>query len=428
LEIQYYKNFEEKELDFNEKIGSLLPRKHSGINIFWDDFLAAISSVSDKIDNPISYISSNPRECLAYNYVDDILNAAKMIASISNAEFKQIIKKYNIEPLLGQKTYSLSGGEVTSLAFVKNDLLSSVSNSLVMSSPSVWLSSSNKALYNKLVDSYKNKGKEIHVLAMEEEYDNAKSSLNIERKIEFYLSLEQIKIDLTSASYDNQEPEYATIEDFKDHLISPCFIVGDNGSGKSLFAKVLSGTIKYTGKMNISSNGYIGGARLMFQDIIMQSLLRPFDILAKFDTCESNKEIKAIYNTLIDKFRTTFDEKGEIVPYIGRRNSNEKTLLEYKFMITAIRICSKPTGLILDEPSWGLTKRVTVAFVEAIINISHSNKIPVFIISHKEWWDLKDFSHILLKKNSINKNGIKYNFILKHTCQNQQRRYNEMDL
>ncbi|MGD8494466.1 MAG: ABC transporter ATP-binding protein, partial [Desulfobacterales bacterium] len=63
-----------------------------------------------------------------------------------------------------------------------------------------------------------------------------------------------------------------------------------------------------------------------------------------------------------------------------------RSLLEVKAILVAIRLCGKPSAIIIDEPDWGLKRASAVAFVSAIISVCHKSDVPVILISHKPWW------------------------------------------
>lgn len=57
-----------------------------------------------------------------------------------------------------------------------------------------------------------------------------------------------------------------------------------------------------------------------------------------------------------------------------------------KILLAAVRLCSRPAALILDEPDWGLSRDDAIAFVQAVIAVAHRQKTAVMLISHKSWW------------------------------------------
>jgi ABC-type glutathione transport system ATPase component len=61
--------------------------------------------------------------------------------------------------------------------------------------------------------------------------------------------------------------------------------------------------------------------------------------------------------------------------------------LQAKMVLAAERIASKPSLLILDEPSRKLCKPLAIELIAAICEQAHKQNIPVLIISHQtDWW------------------------------------------
>jgi ABC-type branched-subunit amino acid transport system ATPase component len=72
-----------------------------------------------------------------------------------------------------------------------------------------------------------------------------------------------------------------------------------------------------------------------------------------------------------------------------------RSLLEIKALLVAVRLCGRPSALILDEPDWGLSRDSAIALVLAIIKVAHEVSTPILLISHKPWW-------LNLAKSTIN--------------------------
>ena len=412
--ISYFETFEKRESHFREKIHSLLPRKYSGPEVFWRDMRSIVSGLANDVpDYPISYITCNPRDCLPYSFVDDVLNATILfLPKISrNLLLEETVDTFEINSIRRQQVHTLSGGEVVRLALARNYLLAGVSTQAIISSPFTWLSKKHHSLYRLFAEAFVREGKPVSVLAMAGENDDMPYDGEIDSDMESQIIIETLRIKLSSDWKDSKEKgEWALVDDVSINIHSPCLLIGDNGAGKSLVAKALSDAVEHTGMAKIRANGYIGHSRLLFQDVVMQTLLRPFSVLTETIRFTPKRDILKTYKRLINKFVSHFKSKREPVPYIGEFGSTAKTLLEYKFMLTAIRICCSPTALILDEPDWGLTKNVGIAFVVSAIEVSHENNIPVIIISHKTWWRVIAKSHLSIKKEVVDSHGVRYKF------------------
>jgi hypothetical protein len=177
-------------------------------------------------------------------------------------------------------------------------------------------------------------------------------------------------------------------------LVSPCLIQGDNGQGKSILAKALSGATKIYG--NISIGNHRGSSRLLFQDVINQTLLRSFKSLVQSQHCAPNNDVRNIYQILRDNYLSFINDEYVVIP--DNFDTTTPSLLSIKMILTAVRLCSLPDALILDEPDWGLTRKSAEAFVLAVVRCAHDFRVPILIISHKPWWQEFAFSCLTVRK------------------------------
>lgn len=415
--ITYCETFEKREELFRSSIQAPFPRKYLGASIFWKDLAKSFSNISNQSNQLITYISSDPKDCIAYSFVDDLLGATKLLLPNNKRDelLSDVIDKYLISQIQGQKIHTLSGGEIVRLALAKSDLLSTIVDEVIISSPLTWLSKSNKSLYDLFVNRYSAQNKRISVFSMQGENDLDTVIFDIDKHVESTIIINNLKILLSSEEKFNKVNElWGIVKDTELTITSPCLLTGDNGSGKSLIAKALSNAINYTGDAKLRTRGYLGKSRLLFQDVIMQTMLRSFDVLANSTKNINSSKLNSTYKKLIDSFSMYFLSKKKEVPYIGELNSESKTLLEYKFLLIAIRLCSQPAAIILDEPDWGLSKDSAVAFVNTVIESAHDEYIPIILISHKEWWNNIAKTHLEVSKKMIYENDVKYEFSIQN--------------
>jgi len=188
--------------------------------------------------------------------------------------------------------------------------------------------------------------------------------------LSFVLDLKGLRIPLAGGiSGLSRKTAWARVGDVTADLISPCLLVGDNGQGKTLVAKALARALAFEGEARIGTGEEPGSARLLFQDVITQTLLRSFKALARSEDPACDE----LYRRILG---------GDVkVPGIGM-----PSLLEVKAMLVARRLAARPGALILDEPDWGLTRKAAIDFVLSVIDTAHELAVPVLLISHKPWW------------------------------------------
>jgi energy-coupling factor transporter ATP-binding protein EcfA2 len=164
-------------------------------------------------------------------------------------------------------------------------------------------------------------------------------------------------------------------------------VTGDNGQGKSLVARALSGALSMQGRAMIKGPQVQGTASLLFQDVLTQTLLRSFDTLAAGGPNVSGRTVRSVYAQIQNEYAAAFNSMG------GRGNNRgdaprtgRHSLLDIKTVLVAARLAAAPAALVLDEPDWGLSRRSAIAFVSAVLAAAHRQGTPVILISHKPWW------------------------------------------
>ena len=399
LTTTYFKSYEQREEAFRKRVFSLIPRKYSGPRLFWKDFVnVSLEELNEFTKHPLAFITSNPRDGLAFGTPWQVLRAAALCAREAKREYRRsvedIAEEFDMVDLLHQPVRTLSGGETVKLALAKAFVASIYMDKLVIASPFSWLSRENAVYFQKLFDRCDRLEIPVELLALEGE-DSAKPVTASEFRdglkrdpVDFRITLEDVCIPLGSSL----NPIYyrqvqARVDDFEKTLHSPCLIVGENGRGKSLIAKILAGAILYQGHARCMRDEKSGPPRLLFQDVITQALLRSFNAIAGSTIDVNGFKPVEIYEKILAEYCAYFTAVSETDP---RENLTGGTgfwsLLELKAMLLAVRLCGQTSALILDEPDWGLTRTSAVALVAAIIEVAHSFGIPVVLISHKPWW------------------------------------------
>ena len=410
---QYYPTYEIREEAFRNSVFSLIPRIYSGPMLFWKDFRRiSMEELLQFVEQPIAYITSNPRDCLAFGTPWQVLTAASLCArnqnigdvssveeTVSSAKevvssVEEVAVEYGVSDNLYQPIRTLSGGETVKLALAKTSLLASFCRRLTIASPFSWLSSENSVYFERLYAHYVTSGLSIELLALDGE-DSAEAyeisdtqRETLSPSVEFSIIFHDVSVPLSASLNPLQShATTAVVEDIEQNLRSPCLIVGENGQGKSLVAKALSGAISIQGTADVTSKHRMGPARLLFQDVITQTLLRSFDGIAAAASRNLRENPLQVYDRIFQAYNRNLQEMDNSPAEFNPVGEAEfRSLLEIKALLVAVRLCGRPGALILDEPDWGLNRASAIALVLAVIHIAHELNIPVLIISHKPWW------------------------------------------
>jgi energy-coupling factor transporter ATP-binding protein EcfA2 len=418
LATLYFNSFEEREEAFRDGVFALVPRKYSGPRLFWRDFTnLSLDELSVFTRHPLAYITSNPRDGLAFGTPWQVLKAAGLRARHAKPAFgaavKEVAGEFGLADLLDQPMRTLSGGETVKLALAKAAVDSAYTEKLIIASPFSWLSRENAHFFEMLFERYRQLNRPVQLLALEGE-DSAKPVTEeecpgsiLEKIIDFDLDFRDLRIPLgSSLNPIHSTRTSATVADFNTSLCSPCLIVGENGRGKSLIARVLSGAISFQGRAGLTRSEKSGPPRLLFQDVITQTLLRSFESLAASTKYARGLEPREICRRLLAEYRTALgDAHTQGHGDTETAADGFPSLLEVKAMLVAIRLCGQPGAIILDEPDWGLPRAAAIALVVAIIKVAHSSGIPVILISHKPWWRPLARSVIRVDRSSKTFNG-----------------------
>ena len=279
--------------------------------------------------------------------------------------------------------------------------------------------------FSKLFELYNRLDIPVELLALEGEDSGEQISITdyycgtSEKPVGFNICLRDVRILLGSSlnPLHSQQTD-AQLVDFETDLSSPCLIVGENGQGKSLIARVLAGAIPFQGVAKIECENKSGPARLLFQDVISQTMLRSFEAIASSSNWRDLAEPIELYENIIMEYLFWLKNSGESAPQKGFADvADFRSLLEIKAMLVAVRLCGKPCALIIDEPDWGLTRASSMAFVFAIIKVSHELGTPVILISHKPWWHrvAKSTIHVERTAKKIDKEK-NYSFQIQLSC------------
>jgi hypothetical protein len=393
-----FDSFEAREQAFAQSIFNLIPCKYNGPRRFWEEFGRIAQHRLPELSEPsTAYITSNPRDCLAFGSPRQVLCAVRMLALRAGGQVppaaSAIAEDFGLSTNLDQPIRTLSGGETVKLALAKAQLSTGFSKNLIIASPFCWLSRKNTIYLDRVVEHYRLAGRkaELFALSGEDSREPAPAALAGETGSggpDFGIHIKNARIPLGTVVHTlTGVPAWAGLDDFETTLKSPCLLKGDNGQGKSLVARTLCGAIRPQGMATMTGPAASGKARLLFQDIITQTLLRSFQAIAKSQRCRRELDAGNLYEEIRRLFCQMPGADGLVKSWDAQQiRETSPSLLEIKMILAAVRLCDRPAGLILDEPDWGLTRSSALALVAALIRVAHRLDVPVVLISHKPWW------------------------------------------
>jgi len=394
IPTRYFATYEALENAFRERVAGLVPRYHAGTRVFWDDFQRLYSrSGVFAPENGEAYITSNPRDCLAFGTPFQVLQGAWLSASRPNAASPEdpgrVAERFGLSGHLHQSIRTLSGGETVRLALAKAHLMAGCAARLTVASPFSWLSLDHWHLFRELVDHYRSRGTALELFALDGEASTLAGEDGDEPAavpLRFTWRLNALQLDLGSLiDRLHDRRVWVGVAPREETLASPCLLCGDNGQGKSLVAKTLAGALAYTGEARVEGPRGERRVRLLFQDVFNQSLMRSMPQLAPRGEDDG---VAAAYDAIRDVIRHRAPLAGRTLSAFGERRHDAAplSLLEMKILLTALRLVDHDGVLILDEPDWGLSRPDAVAFVAAVVRAAHDRGVPVILISHKPWW------------------------------------------
>jgi energy-coupling factor transporter ATP-binding protein EcfA2 len=387
LQRHAYPTYEGREDAFRRIAGDLIPRRHGGARLFWQDLREASGRGLQAVANrPVARITANPRDCLAFGSARQVLAAALMTAGkpgMLPERISALAEAFGIGGNLGQPIRTLSGGETVKVALAKAAAMLADVDRLVIASPFSWLSRDNHGCLAALLKRYAKAGVPAQILMLEgEDSDQPADPALLPPGPDFALRLTGIRTPLSPAfGVVGRPPALAAVNDFSAGLRSPCLWVGSNGQGKSLVAKILAGAAICEGRAEMRIDSQTAGVRLLFQDILTQTLLRDPETMAAAADKGRDRGTWVLTAAMEEEFgrvrREIAPETEEYrLPVLGR----------IKIFLAASRLSARPGALILDEPDWGLSRTDAIALVRAVIAAAHRQETAVILISHKPWW------------------------------------------
>jgi branched-chain amino acid transport system ATP-binding protein len=178
-------------------------------------------------------------------------------------------------------------------------------------------------------------------------------------------------------------------------------VVGSNGAGKTTLLKTITGLIPYNDGEVTYNDKKISG--LKAHEIVSYGISmvpegrQLFPDLNVYD----NIQMGAYLPSAKAVMKETLEEVYELFPRLKERLGQKAGSLsggEQQMLATARSLMSKPTLLIMDEPSWGLAPILTTELFEKIQTIRDSGT-SVMIVEQNVFQALKvaDWAYVIEK-------------------------------
>lgn len=417
-----FDDFESREAAFLELTGIRTPKLTGGARPFFRDVFAW--SINRKgAGKLVAAIHSDTKLSLVFATVRDELFAAAARAGRSTDD-RSLIAALELFHLSSrqftQSVRSLSGGERALLAIVKCYLLRG-DREIVICSPAQALSVDNRSSLTVLLETLTETDWSLLTLRGEELLLNGRSKGQSEELFcgaplkgpEWFLRLNELTVDLNDVIGLNRGPaltlQFETASAPNSNalrLVSPVLWSAPNGTGKSTLAALLCGALRAShGSVRSTVRGYNLAARALFQDPVPQLFGRaPLDYLAW-----SFRESKEGHSRALDDYRVMENNVRERListrpEYSMGSHANPDSFLQSKLALVAARLAEGSNLLILDEPSFGLSKSAAVLAVEAIAKRCQERQIALLIVSHLDWFDELVASHLDVQIESVTSN------------------------
>lgn len=419
FDLRPVSTIEEQTIVFSELSGIAIPSLVSGTLSFLRDYGRWMHQSSTHIPPgtfPI-FVPPNPTNGLVFPTPLEDLKSALLVAkekSVETPTLQETLGTFMLaERTAHQPTYTLSGGERALFVLAKASILLPAATSAVICSPARWLHVSKRYLVQETLRRCSNYSDTRILLYLDGEFDDGESPVNNfssaptldDAAVEWNLVLSKPVIVFPTRHFPDEVAEKRITFSASTNplrLNSPTILRGDNGVGKSTFAKLAAGLLRPAfGACRVSSGNFDVKPRLLFQDTPEQLFgLNPDDHLkwiSDFDK-ERRKEAFRLSTDIQTRVADILKGFGEGLS-IGS-DSNTNTLVQARVILAAERLVSGTKMLILDEPTWGLSRNLALAFLAAVIENAHKRQIALLVISHEEHFPESFFRSGLLFERS----------------------------
>lgn len=394
LEKISFSDYEELVEFFSSTAGIFYPKLSEGQSLFFAGFANWLSESQTK-KQLIKYalIAPEPSQGMAFPTPLDVL-ASVMSPNLHGDKTELVIAKlveFGLQPKhLNQEVATLSGGELLLLNFAKASIQRPDSAGMIACNPLFWLNPCRYSLWEKVAGEFTDHNLPVKAAAMAGDplFSDALTDSFVPvnfQPLSFSLTIDSPTVHFPQIDFPVFNPESFINYSFSavnQRCRSPILITGDNGIGKSVFARLLAGLIRpVSGNISCHNDNGIAAVRLLFQESTSQLFAQTPDIhrQAAF-SCGRDTEVRAA-----KLFRILYEQI--LTAQVNSQNVASKvSLLAAKIAIIAERLATQPALLILDEPGWGLSSINTQRLVFFTTRLAHEQKTAVAIISHQPQW------------------------------------------
>lgn len=375
-------------------------RLYAGAEAFFASFRRYIESEPRDLRRVIG-LPPDPYDFLALPSGRDELRAAMAMGKSKPTEgdVLELAALFKLDAAtVAQPVARLSGGEKACLALAKLVALQPAYDEVVLANPATSLDWSRRHLVEVALAAYLGEGKRATLLTVRGEWSEDGSEAErpagatAVKGPDWTLDVSGSVVRLPASRFPVEAPG-RTIR-FRHsgplRLSSPTLITGANGIGKSTLASLLCGMLPYEGREpTIRTRGHIGTARLMMQDCLTQMFsLTPGAHCEFFLRYARDLRKQALAD--LNGFDQRFDGYGfaeeETLGEVVRRTGDRNSLLHSKYALALERTATRPPLLILDEPSWGLSDRLSRSLFRELATLCASAGTALAVISHQSVW------------------------------------------
>lgn len=386
--------------NFVQSTGIFFPKMAAGRGEFFRGFSQWLGCL--RKSKPLAVITPDPAQGLALpNAIQIITSALNQSGSNSGeAEAAMLIEKYGLHTqMLTQPVSTLSGGELLLLNFAKAEAQCGHVTALAACNPVFWLNHSRHKYWLNLCRHYEIQEKPVDVLILRgDQLDVSAGSDKFPPVAPLPVNL---LVDAPLVNFPEiQFPVFHAASKLQyswasgpEEISSPFLLTGDNGVGKSIFARLLAGILPISaGRASVMNSEGNRNVRLLFQEAIAQLFaMSPFEYLRRVFSSS-----RALFAEAVGLFRSLM--QAMLSKQLSDDDQIWNSLLAGKACLIAARLAEKPALLLLDEPGWGLSRSDAGNLIFNTCRLAHQLGTGVGIISHQPEWHDFAASNLKLKK------------------------------